>query len=563
MKKNNKILKLVCFFLLIFTFSININAETVKIYYADEDGYKKTSETEPDGYPNTEKSELVFLERLPVGEHEVVKWYMCTNDSGEHVYQEMSCMASNSKNPEYTHNSGSFYSCAQSANELIMEEISSLDGIEKKEPNDMCTEYNDEWTKTELCDLTNSEICKTEGGESDGYWYKEVENGIILDLSDNKELYRGLKYALTADDIKNAEINFVDYEYTIAFADISKITKLDLNIFSIEISDITELKYFTGLTELNLSNNKITDITPLSSLTTLKDLLLGGNKITDITPLSNLTNLNELSLWSNEITNVSALSNLTALTYLDLSYNLIKSIEPLLNLTNLQTLDLEANKILDLNLISNFIESNDGLNIYYRFNDFKRSNIIRNWNQFFDIINNGKVNWIVSLEDTTDSLIVNDRGIGDDKSYSAKFNKNNNLLTYSSGDAVAFLGFLELLFIIDYDHDDCNKYKLNTEDLGFAIDDVGRDGFTKEMFEKFKSMLGKFGDYIIFDATYDDNDMVESFKFVLDMNYFYNYDKTSNPPTGVANWLILFGVVLGSSAVGYVIINKHRRSVEL
>ena len=79
------------------------------------------------------------------------------------------------------------------------------------------------------------------------------------------------------------------------------------------ISDITGLKYATGLTTLSLWGNSISDLTPLSGLTGLTDLRLRRNQIVDVTPLQNLTNLTRLRLGRNPgITDFSPLSGLKA-----------------------------------------------------------------------------------------------------------------------------------------------------------------------------------------------------------------------------------------------------------
>ena len=129
-------------------------------------------------------------------------------------------------------------------------------------------------------------------------------------------------------------------------SDLGSLTKLSAS--GTEISDITDLRYFTNLTELHIWASRVSDISPLRSLTNLTRLSLESNEIEDIASLQDLTKLTELQLWSNRIIDISPLASLTNLTKLYLWNNRIEDVSPLQNLTKLTDLDLWGNEITDV-----------------------------------------------------------------------------------------------------------------------------------------------------------------------------------------------------------------------
>jgi len=169
-------------------------------------------------------------------------------------------------------------------------------------------------------------------------------------------------------------------EGDITLAEAAQVTELELQMESVDwseprISDISALRYFTGLTYLSLGwalqNNGLgVDLSPLSGLSKLDTLFLCCNDIRDITPLSSLTQLTSLwlfgcdgvsdlsalsgmvSLWDLwlqgcAISDVSPLSGLTELTRLYLGNNMITDISALSGMTKLTELNLAGNPILD------------------------------------------------------------------------------------------------------------------------------------------------------------------------------------------------------------------------
>ena len=121
-----------------------------------------------------------------------------------------------------------------------------------------------------------------------------------------------------------------------------------------ELSDLSGLAGFTGLTSLNLAGfDQLTDLSPLASLTNLTSLdLQGCNKITDLSPLANLTNLESLNLnaWDvdTELSDISPLAELIGLKSLSLRLRSVRDLTPLAGLTELEYLDLMGCRPSDL-----------------------------------------------------------------------------------------------------------------------------------------------------------------------------------------------------------------------
>lgn len=116
----------------------------------------------------------------------------------------------------------------------------------------------------------------------------------------------------------------------------------------IDITDISELKYFTNLRILKLGNTNVSDISVLSKLTNLTNLHLDFTKVSDVKALSGLTNLKVLDLISTKVSDVSPLAGLTNLERLHLDNNpSISNVSSLSKLTNLVALGLGGTKVTD------------------------------------------------------------------------------------------------------------------------------------------------------------------------------------------------------------------------
>ena len=141
----------------------------------------------------------------------------------------------------------------------------------------------------------------------------------------------------------------------------------ELNIAEKVLTDLSALKYFTGLQTLDCSRNSLTEL-DVSALTNLTSLDCSFNSLTelDVSALTNLTsmdcsfnsltklnvsrqtNLTSLDCSDNQLTALDV-SALTSLTSLDCSDNQLKALD-VSNLTGLEDLDCYRNKLTALNV---------------------------------------------------------------------------------------------------------------------------------------------------------------------------------------------------------------------
>lgn len=136
-----------------------------------------------------------------------------------------------------------------------------------------------------------------------------------------------------------------------------------------EVTDFSDLHYFTGLHSLTIHNGMFDDYTFLmvmpylekldlsgslvsaqtleyiGTLTDLSDLNLSGCGLSNIVALSGAKAMEHLDLSDNSISNIGALSNYSGLKTADLSRNAITAIDALDGLTKLTALDLSENDI--------------------------------------------------------------------------------------------------------------------------------------------------------------------------------------------------------------------------
>ncbi|WP_446897190.1 cell wall-binding repeat-containing protein [Clostridium sp. LBM24168] len=198
-----------------------------------------------------------------------------------------------------------------------------------------------------------------------------------LNLSDNDISVLGYSRESTKDE------DDTDYDKTSdsVFKYMIGLTSLDLSNSntngsykyknSINSSDLSNLKYLTGLTSLNLKGTNVGSLTNLEKLTNLNTLNLSDTNVSNLDTLKKLTDLTYLDLSSNDSidgNDLKPLQNLTGLKYLNLSNNDIDKLTYISGLTNLKTLYLEDNPILDYTPILSYEKS-----LYYR--DFDVSSI--------------------------------------------------------------------------------------------------------------------------------------------------------------------------------------------
>ena len=120
----------------------------------------------------------------------------------------------------------------------------------------------------------------------------------------------------------------------------------ELNIAERGLTDLSALKYFTGLQTLDCSRNLLTEL-DVSALTNLTSLVCSDNALTKLN-VSGLTNLTSLDCYRNELTKLDV-SNLTLLTELDCAYNQLKELN-VSNLTLLTDLDCSDNQLTELDV---------------------------------------------------------------------------------------------------------------------------------------------------------------------------------------------------------------------
>ena len=153
----------------------------------------------------------------------------------------------------------------------------------------------------------------------------------------------------------------------------ASVTKL--NISEKGLTDLSALKYFTGLQTLDCSRNLLTEL-DVSALTKLDSLSCSENALTKLNvsgqtnltsldctfnslttlDVSALTSLTSLDCYRNELTALDV-SNLTLLTKLDCDYNQLKELD-VSNLTGLVELDCSDNQLKALD-VSNLTHLTD------------------------------------------------------------------------------------------------------------------------------------------------------------------------------------------------------------
>ena len=120
----------------------------------------------------------------------------------------------------------------------------------------------------------------------------------------------------------------------------------ELNIAEKGLTDLSALKYFTGLQTLDCSRNSLTEL-DVSALTNLTSMDCSFNSLTKLN-VSGQTNLTSLDCSDNQLTALDV-SALTSLTSLDCSDNQLTALD-VSNLTLLTKLDCYRNKLTALNV---------------------------------------------------------------------------------------------------------------------------------------------------------------------------------------------------------------------
>lgn len=120
------------------------------------------------------------------------------------------------------------------------------------------------------------------------------------------------------------------------------------------VSQVSDLRYFTGLRTLNLQNYHGGDFSFLESLPLLETLDLSQSSVSTLAleVLGGRASLRSLNLGSCGVTDVTSLGTLNELQNLDLSNNAVSNISPLAGCAGLQTLNLSGCHISDLSAVA-------------------------------------------------------------------------------------------------------------------------------------------------------------------------------------------------------------------
>lgn len=272
------------------------------------------------------------------------------------------------------------------------------------------------------------------------------------------------------------------------------------------------------------------------------DLSNADYPIVTIDELGYFTGLTTLDLHYNKIVKIDAVKKLVNLERLYLYENYVQSVEPLIGLKKLEFLNLKFNDITNLGLLKK-IENYDTIEKWYYYNDFKRSGLIKSWSEFVEELVNYEKQYDgqYTIKNTKDSLIFYK-----DNNETGKFEVKNNILKFVSGDkdvVLEMLGFLKA--------------------IGYSASDTDKDSNC----DNFECYFSKFGDYLKLDVKYKENSntiTIEKMDFSFDLRYFFGDNVPGkNPKTGVSNALVLLGITLLSSAIGFMVLFRHKTGIQL
>lgn len=101
----------------------------------------------------------------------------------------------------------------------------------------------------------------------------------------------------------------------------------ELKVYAQSTFDIEWAKYLPQLKHLNIDYNSLKDITPLSDLNNLEWLGIEAYGFEDLKPLSSLSNLVALNIKSDSVNDISAIAEIDSLEYLTLYCSNISTLE--------------------------------------------------------------------------------------------------------------------------------------------------------------------------------------------------------------------------------------------
>ena len=158
-----------------------------------------------------------------------------------------------------------------------------------------------------------------------------------------------LKYFTGLEELSLAENQISEFPKELS--DLRRLSVIHLE--SNSISDVNPFREMFWLKELDLCDNMVSDITPLRNLTKLTMLDLRENKVTDITPLKSMTEMLELFISTNRLTDISPIAGMKKLTYLSISHNSVSDISCIKDMKDLAVLTMVDNKVTDISVLRN------------------------------------------------------------------------------------------------------------------------------------------------------------------------------------------------------------------
>ena len=162
----------------------------------------------------------------------------------------------------------------------------------------------------------------------------------------DENMYNALKQALSSK-IALGDADNNNRTIKIATDQIPQIK--EINLENKQISNISGIENFTGLTTISLANNNITSIEPLRNLNSITALNLNnnnnlGNGISSV--LSSKSTIQNLELASTGLSNIDFLANLKALKTLNIANDSYSSLIPIEGLTTITNLNASGNQSL-------------------------------------------------------------------------------------------------------------------------------------------------------------------------------------------------------------------------
>ena len=164
----------------------------------------------------------------------------------------------------------------------------------------------------------------------------------VTDLSDLR-WFTGLR-TLTVQNVSGLDFS--------PLSQLTKLTELDLSGCTISSGSLDAIGGLTSLQRLRLNNCALTDIGALAQLTKLKELQLADNSLSEIGVLSLMLDLETVKLTNNPITSIASLSACGKLQSLDISGCDVTALAALSDKQQLTTLLAGNNTITDLSVLS-------------------------------------------------------------------------------------------------------------------------------------------------------------------------------------------------------------------